>query len=213
MAMQVGDRKGAISAMNVTPLAGPGFSRLLFVGPLTYEPNRLAVEWLVREIMPRIRRDGVYDAELVVVGENRGIRIPRSDEPWIRFTGWVPDVTPFYTRATVAVTPLHSGGGTRLKVIEALARCVPLVSTSFGCHGFGLIEGVDLLVADEAPAFAAACVTLLTDEGVRERLITAGRTRYDGALTAEFTSRSVAELANDTLAKYAEAPSESPEPS
>lgn len=172
---------------------------LLFVGPLTYEPNRLAVEWLVAEVMPLIRERALPQCELVVVGDDRGVKMTRPDAPGVSFAGWVRDVGPYYERASVAVTPLHSGGGTRLKVIEALARCVPLVSTSFGCQGFDLVEGTEVLVADDPQAFAQACIDVIADDDLRARLVSAGRARYDAELTSETTSHNVHQLVDMIL--------------
>jgi glycosyltransferase involved in cell wall biosynthesis len=111
----------------------------------------------------------------------------------------VPDVGPYYQRATLAVTPLHSGGGTRLKVIEALARRTPLVSTSFGCQGFDLDHGTELLVADDPDAFARACVAVISDPALRERLVIAGRRRYETDLTSKTAAQAVAQVATSVL--------------
>jgi glycosyltransferase involved in cell wall biosynthesis len=171
---------------------------LLFVGLLSYQPNRLAVEWLAREIVPRVRAR-VPDAELVVVGRRDGVRVRGEHTAGVRVVGWVPDVTPYYERATVAVTPLHSGGGTRLKVIEALARRVPLVSTTFGCEGIELSHGEELVVADHPVEFAAACIELLGDPVRRARLAEAGRRRYERHLTSAASSAAVRAVAADAL--------------
>lgn len=168
--------------------------RLLFVGALTYEPNWLAVLWFVKEVLPMIRA-AIGSVEFVVVGDHDGVDVSGARAGDVTFAGWVPDTTDFYRSATVAVVPLHSGGGTRLKVIEALARSVPLVSTSFGCDGHDLIAGVDLLVADDAAAFGARCCELLTDDSLRARLVEAGRERYERNLTAAHTADAVHQLA------------------
>ena len=171
---------------------------LLFVGPLTYEPNRLAVEWLANEVLPRVRQR-LDDAELLVVGDCEGVSMRRLSREGVTFTGWVPDVGPYYARAGVAVTPVRSGGGTRLKVMEALARRVPLVSTSFGVEGIDLWPGRELLVADEDSAFADACVAALTDVPLREQLVTAGHERYIRDLSSHVAVRAVTTLAGSVL--------------
>lgn len=170
--------------------------RILFVGPMTYEPNRLAVDWLVKSVLPRVR--AALPVELVVVGEHGGVRTRGASQPGVTFTGHVADVGPHYAAATIAVTPLHSGGGTRIKVIEALARAVPLVSTSFGCMGHGLVPGRDLLVADDPASFADACVLLLEDEALRAEIATNGRRFYQDRLTATATIAAVASVARAT---------------
>jgi glycosyltransferase involved in cell wall biosynthesis len=172
--------------------------RLLFVGPLTYEPNRLAVEWLIDAVMPKIRAE-VPDAELAIVGDDSGVKMRGARHAGVIFAGHVPDVGPHYAAATVAVTPLHSGGGTRIKVIEALARSVPLVSTSFGCVGHDLVPGRDLLVANDATSFAEACVRLLDDERLRNQIAKNGRRVYDAGLTARSTVEAVAAVAREAV--------------
>jgi glycosyltransferase involved in cell wall biosynthesis len=181
-------------------------AQLLFVGPLTYEPNLFAAEWLVREILPRVR-ERVPGAGLTIVGEHEGVPLRRLQVDGVELAGWAPDVTPHYRAAGVAVTPLHSGGGTRLKVMEALARRVPLVSTSFGCEGLDLVSGRDLLVADDPVAFADACIAALTDVALRDRLSASGRERYVRDMSSTACSATVARLARDvTAAAAARAP-------
>ncbi len=179
-------------------IAPPSSNSLIFVGPLTYTPNRLAVKWLIRRVLPRLL-ERIPEAELLVVGDPAGLAVAHGEMRGVRFTGWVPDVTPFYRTAGVAVTPLHSGGGTRLKVVEALARRVPLVSTSFGCEGLGLLAGKEMLVADEPDEFAAACASILRDPQLRQSLVSAGWNRYLQSFTSDECSRTVAEVALSTI--------------
>ena len=154
------------------------------VGALAYEPNRLAVRWLARDIMPRVRAE-VPDAELVVVGDTRDVDLRELTGRGVSFAGHVPDVARYYDEAAVAVVPLNSGAGTRLKVLEALAHGVPLVSTSFGCRGHDLRAGVEALIADDAASFATACVAVLGDAQLAARLAANGARRF-----ADFSSQS-----------------------
>jgi glycosyltransferase involved in cell wall biosynthesis len=174
----------------------------LFVGPLTYEPNRLAVHWMVEKVLPRLR-DDLPGASFTVVGDDRDVRLPSVEGNGVVFTGHVDDVEPYYQRATVAVVPLHSGGGTRLKVIEALARGVPLVSTSFGIAGIDVDPGQDVLVADDPATFASTCRTVATHAPLRQRLVESGLQRYRERLMAAATSAAVRRLATDVLAARA----------
>jgi glycosyltransferase involved in cell wall biosynthesis len=173
----------------------------LFVGPLTYEPNRLAVHWMVEKVLPRLR-DDLPGASFTVVGEARDVRLPSGDGNGVVFTGYVDDVEPYYQQATVAVAPLHSGGGTRLKVIEALARGVPLVSTSFGIAGIDVSPGRDVLIADDPGTFASTCRAVATHAPLRQRLVEAGLERYRERLMATATSAAVQRLAMDALAAH-----------
>jgi glycosyltransferase involved in cell wall biosynthesis len=178
------------------PRSGP--PTLLFVGPLSYEPNRLAVDWLAFEMLPILRRT-VPDVRLVVIGDRTGVSDRLRRAAGVQLLGYVDDVGPHCATASVAVAPLHSGGGTRLKVIEALARAVPLVSTSFGCEGLGLTHEHELLVADEPASFAASCARLIRDPDLAKRLTETGRARYEAHLTAERSSEAVTRVAAKAL--------------
>jgi glycosyltransferase involved in cell wall biosynthesis len=137
--------------------------------------------------MPRIRA-AVPDVELVVVGDTREVNVRGLSGPGVSFAGHVPDVTTYYDQASVAVVPLNSGAGTRLKVLEALAHGVPLVSTSFGCRGHDLQPGRDALIADDAESFATACVEVLSDPRLAARLAANGAQRFAGFSSESTTS-------------------------
>jgi glycosyltransferase involved in cell wall biosynthesis len=171
---------------------------LLLVGPLSYEPNRLAAEWISFEVLPIVRRS-VPAARVVLVGYDDGASRALRSAPGVTLTGWVHDIGAYYATASVAVAPLLSGGGTRLKVMEALARSVPLVSTSVGCFGLGLTSGEELLIADDAESFAAACVSVIEDQELADRLVTTGRARFEAEHTARRSSATVAGLATRLL--------------
>jgi glycosyltransferase involved in cell wall biosynthesis len=175
-------------------LLAMGPPTLLFVGPLSYEPNRLAAEWLAFEMLPLLRQR-LPEVRLVVVGHNDGASEKLLNANGTTLAGYAHDLGSYYTAASVAVTPLHSGGGTRLKVIEALARSVPLVSTSFACLGLGLTHDKDVLIADDVAGFADACRSIIEDPALAKRLISAGLARYQEGLTAEDSSAAVATLA------------------
>lgn len=167
---------------------------LLFVGPLSYEPNRLAAEWLAFEVLPLVRR-ALPAARLVLVGYNDGASPRLRHAEGVTLTGYVHDLGPYYASAAVAVAPLQSGGGTRLKVMEALARSVPLVSTSMGCFGLDLTNDRELLIADGADHFADACVAIINHPALPARLTAAGLARFRERLTADASRASVAALA------------------
>ena len=171
---------------------------IVFVGPLSYEPNRLAAEWLVFEVLPLLRRHEPR-ARVCLVGYNHGISRRITRTAGVDLVGYVRDLGPYYARAAVAVAPLHSGGGTRLKVIEAMARSIPLVSTPLGCYGFDLRPGQELLVASDPQGFADACASIIRDPDLGRRLASAGLRRYRDCFTADAASKSVAALAAAVL--------------
>ena len=181
-------------------VTGDSAPSLLFVGPLTYEPNLLAVHWMIERVLPRLRAE-LPGIAFTVVGDDRGVR--NTDGDGVVYTGHVDDVQPYYERATVAVVPLHSGGGTRLKVIEAMARGVPLVSTTFGVEGLDVTPGHDVLIADDPATFARTCRAVVTDPELHGQLVQAGLERYRARLTAQATIAAVRLLAGEVLAETA----------
>jgi glycosyltransferase involved in cell wall biosynthesis len=126
---------------------------LLFVGALDYGPNVVAVRRLLDEVMPAVLRSRP-DALLQVVG--RGAGRVRDRRPWLQVHADVPDVAPFLAGASACVVPLTSGGGTRLKILEALAAGVPVVSTAVGAEGLRDLDGELLRVPAHGAAGGAA---------------------------------------------------------
>lgn len=151
---------------------------LLFVGGLGYLPNRDAVEWCAREILPAVRAAGRPAAVLRVVG-----RVPREVKrrvghlPGLELAGSVDTLGSEYREAALCVVPLRAGGGTRIKLLEALAHGRAVVSTSLGAEGLDLDPGKELLVADSAGAFARACVRVLEERDLARDLAHRGRAR------------------------------------
>ena len=135
---------------------------VVFTGAMDWLPNEDGMEYFVAEVFPRVRA-AVPDATLTIVGRNPTSRVRALAEaqPGITVTGGVPDVRPYLERAAVFVVPLRVGGGTRLKIYEALAMAKPVVSTTIGAEGLPLDDGEELLLADDAETFAASVVRLL----------------------------------------------------
>jgi len=148
---------------------------LVFSGKMSYHSNVAAVLYLVREIMPRIweQRPAV---KLIVVGKDPPgeVRALAADER-ITVTGYVKDLRPYLARATVAVCPMRYGVGIQNKVLEALAMATPVVATPQACGALQAKDGRDLLIAAQAPAFAADVLRLLQDEALRRELARNGR--------------------------------------
>lgn len=152
--------------------AGPG---LVFTGKMDFRPNVDAVLWFARHVLPLIRRE-VADAHFWVVGQDPHPRLcPLAGDPAITLTGRVADVRPYIAGAAVYVIPLRIGGGTRLKVLEAMAMRKAIISTTLGCEGFDVAPGQELVIADAPGEFAAAVLALLRDPERRERLGRAAR--------------------------------------
>ena len=144
--------------------------RLIFVGHLRYPPNVDAVRFLANRILPALRAR-IPEARLTVVGDGvPGVLGEFAGRNDIELVGRVPCPLPYYQDAHVAVVPLRAGGGTRLKILEAMALGRPVVSTSLGCEGLAVEHGKHLLIADRADDFAAAVARLLSDRALATRL-------------------------------------------
>lgn len=146
----------------------------LMVGLLTYAPNRDAAGFFARRVLPIVRAE-IPEAEFRVIGRYDG----PSDiggygkAPGVVVTGEVPDLRDELMTATVAVVPIRFGGGTRIKILEAFAWRIPVVSTSVGAEGLAVAHGKHLLIADTPGAFAQACLRLVIDEELRSRMTSA----------------------------------------
>jgi glycosyltransferase involved in cell wall biosynthesis len=147
---------------------------LVFVGSMDWLPNIDAIRFFVADVLPLIRR-ARPNCSLAVVGRLPGPEITAfaANDPNILVTGTVKDVRPYLWGSTVSVVPLRIGGGTRLKIYEAIAAKVPVVSTTIGAEGLDVTAPTHIRLADTAEAFAAECVALLDGEAERMRLAAA----------------------------------------
>jgi glycosyltransferase involved in cell wall biosynthesis len=142
---------------------------VMFLGSMDWEANIDAVEHFCRTMWPAIRA-AVPDARFLIVGRNPHPRVLSLASDSVEVTGTVPSVVEYLARASVVVVPLRIGGGTRLKIFEAMAAGRAVVSTSIGAEGLDVTSGRDLLLADDDTAFAGAVVELLRD-GDRRRAL------------------------------------------
>jgi glycosyltransferase involved in cell wall biosynthesis len=148
--------------------------RVLFTGTMTFPPNELAADWVAREVMPLVRTE-IPGASLEIVGRNPGAATwSLAKLPGVSVHGSVPEMKPFFAHASVCVLPMLEGGGTRLKLAEALAAERAVVSTTNGATGVAVENGRDVLIADDARDFAAAIVLLLRDDELRAKIASAG---------------------------------------
>jgi len=185
---------GADAADLARPRAVASPPRLIYAGAVTYAPNLEAVTWFLAEVMPRVRAVRP-DVGLWVTGDMGDVtpdRFPSRDH--VRLTGRLPDVKDAISGSAVAVVPLLSGGGTRLKVLEALALGTPVVSTRKGAEGLAVVEGEELLLGDSPQAFADAVLRVLGDEALAARLSSAGRARVSSTYTWHAIGREFLEL-------------------
>jgi glycosyltransferase involved in cell wall biosynthesis len=158
-------------------------SNVLFFGTLNYGPNRDGIIDFCENVWPAVHTSR-SDATLEIVGINppRDV-LDLGKLPGVKVTGFVPDIRHKLWSATISVVPLHWGGGTRLKILEALAAGCPTISTSMGAEGLGLRNQEEIVIADTHYQFAQGVVDLLANPGNRAMLSVAGRravtSKYD----------------------------------
>jgi glycosyltransferase involved in cell wall biosynthesis len=154
--------------------AAPAPNTLIYNGSLTYAPNLDAVQYFVRDIFPLVLCERPA-ARLFVTGRTDGVpadQLPRHDN--LVYTGYVDDIRQSVAGSWLAAVPLRRGGGTRLKILESMALRTPVVCTSKGAEGLGLVNGVDALIADDPQTFARHVITVLSDIKVRMALAERG---------------------------------------
>jgi glycosyltransferase involved in cell wall biosynthesis len=173
--------------------------QLIFVGTFGYFPNCDAALFLCREVLPALRRltDRRIRIDLVGSGCTRAMA-GLAGWPEVRLHDFVEDLAPLYAAADVAVVPVRAGGGTRIKILEAIAHRVPVVTTPLGAEGIEAADGVHLLLTANAEAFARACLRLKDTPELSDRLAAQAAdllaacytpARVDAALAGAYANR------------------------
>lgn len=160
-----------------TPSASePAERSLVFVGGMNWYPNRDAVLHLRREIWPMLTRE-VPDISLTIVGAHppEEVMALAREDGRVTVTGFVDDVRPYLQRAMIYICPMRDGGGTRLKILDALATGKPIVSTTIGCEGIRVEPGTHALLADTPSDFVGQIRRLLDNDLLRQKLATESR--------------------------------------
>ncbi|MGI8958659.1 MAG: glycosyltransferase [Bryobacteraceae bacterium] len=148
----------------------PMVADLIFTGSMDWLPNIDAAQFFITEVLPYVRKERP-DCRVIIAGRRppSAIQELAKHNSGVVVTGTVPDVRPYLWGSTVSVVPLRIGGGTRLKIFEAMAARVPVVSTSIGAEGLPLKDGKHIAIADSPEPFARCCLDLLADADLRRR--------------------------------------------
>jgi polysaccharide biosynthesis protein PslH len=186
------------------PAIRPQPNSLIYTGAVTYQANFDAVDYFIREVLPLVRQR-LPDAQFTVTGRPGDVDIQAlAAQPGVSFSGYLPSVADAVRQSWSLVAPLRVGGGTRLKILEAMALGTPVVSTSKGVEGLDVRAGEHLLLADTPQDFADAVCRLLGDPALRERLSTAGRAlvmaQYDWGIIGRQLSDLVTNVTHSTMA-------------
>ena len=184
----------------VAPPAQADPPKIVFTGSMDWEPNIDAVNYFSEQILPRVRSE-FPRAVFQIVGRNPHFKVKRLASDSVQVTGTVPSVDEYLRDATVVIVPLRIGGGTRLKIFEAMAMGKAMVSTSIGAEGLEVQSGRDLILADSPSAFADAILLLVRDQSLRRSYEQAA-----AKLAAQFDWSRIAEkfagVLQDTVHKF-----------
>ena len=197
----------AVDARGAPPVArAEAPLTILSMATMFWPPNIDGVLWFAREVYPLVRR-AVPAARFAVVGARPPASVRRlaQDDPSIAVTGYVEDPRPFLEQAAALIVPVRAGGGMRVKILEALARGLPVVSTTIGYEGIALSPGEHLLVGDTPEAFAQALIRLLRDPAIGGRLAAAGPRVAEGVYDWRVVNRRVDAVYPEALARGAPA--------
>ena len=177
------------------PEARQSTTDLAFLGSMDWRPNIDGVRWFAADILPLIRRR-LPECSLTIVGRFPSAEILRLAEadPRIHVTGTVPDVRPYLWESAVSIVPLRVGGGTRLKIYEAMAARVPVVSTGVGAEGLDVRDAENIALADSPGAFAERCLALLGDAEARRKQAQAAWEMVSACYSWEVVARKFEQL-------------------
>lgn len=171
--------------------------RIGFIGTFEWEPNRDGVEWFLRDVWPAVKRQ-LPSIQLRVVGRNTGYLSTLG--PSVAGLGWVEDPGEEIATWSAMIVPIRFGAGTRVKMAEGFARKCPIIATTTGAFGFGVRDGEECLLADEACNFASACVRLVRDAVLGKSLAERAHQRFLREWTWDAQEEKVRAVIDECLA-------------
>ena len=172
-----------------------GSRTILFVGTLGYAPNCDGLMWFYARVFRRLQRAFAYRLRLIIVGRQTPPALERlGRQRGIELWEDASDIARFYSAADLAIVPLRAGGGTRIKILEAATHGVPIVTTSLGAEGTSFQNGADMLVADNAEAFLAACLRLLREQSLAQRVARQARAKANRDYSRGYWQLRIADL-------------------
>ena len=172
---------------------------LLITGTLNYHPNIASVHYFVRDVLPLVQQR-FPDIQLHLVGANPDKSIQALTNDTIKITGFVPSITDYLRRSTIALAPVIYGSGIQIKVLEAFLTATPLVATSVAVRGLDVQHEREVLIADTPADFANAVVRLLTDPALRTRIGEAGRSYVEHNHDLRMTTARLVEIYQQVIA-------------
>jgi polysaccharide biosynthesis protein PslH len=192
-------RPGAPGPASAAEAGQTAENDIVFTGSMDWLPNVDGITWFANDILPLVQRE--VPVRVWVVGRKplAAVSALASKNAAITVTGTVDDVRPYMARSKVYMVPLRIGGGTRMKIYEAMAMAMPVVSTSIGAEGLPVHDGKDVVLADDAPSFARSIVQLLGDPQRRRALGAAGRRLTTENFSWDVVARRFAEICESVV--------------
>jgi glycosyltransferase involved in cell wall biosynthesis len=193
-------KKEEVSPITVIPISvntqqirsiqrNPDSTNIVTLGTLHYPPNADGIRWFIEEAFPLIRKK-IPDVTLTIIGKNPPkdfLRLAADPNAGVVVTGFVPKLEPYFKEAALTVIPVRAGGGMRVRILEAFAYAMPIVTTTVGLEGIKAQPGKDILVEDDPEAFARAVIRLLNNKELQNQLAANGRRlvemKYDWQVT------------------------------
>ncbi|MGH6712396.1 MAG: glycosyltransferase, partial [Bradyrhizobium sp.] len=176
----------------------PDGRTVVFFGLMSYMPNIDGVTHFIQDIWPRIAAANA-DARCRMIGGSPPPQLLALAGPRVEFTGFVPDLRPYLAAAAAVVVPLRLGGGTRLKIVEAMAMNKAMVSTTLGAEGIDAVPGRDILIEDQPDAFADAVSRLLTEPELAARIGNSARQLSEARYAWSAAARALEAFYRQTL--------------
>lgn len=166
---------------------------LMFIGGFDHTPNEDGIVWFVESILPLIRQK-VPNIYLTIVGSRPSERVKGLASADIKVTGFVEDVRPFFAEAKIFICPLRYGAGVKGKVGQSMAYGLPVVMTSIGAEGMGVIDGQSALIADDEHAFAEKVISLIQDKALWNTLVQGGMDLIENRFSPQVVRKALVEL-------------------
>ncbi len=168
----------AVDTQKLQPIKrDPGSKNIVTLGTLHYPPNADGIRWFFNEVFPLIRQR-IPNATLTIIGKNPPqdfLDLAEREPDAVKLTGYVPELVPYLEQGALMVVPVRAGGGMRVRILEAFAYAMPVVTTTIGLEGIHAELEKDVLVADAAGDFANRVSDLLENVSLQEKLSVNGR--------------------------------------
>jgi glycosyltransferase involved in cell wall biosynthesis len=181
----------------------PEKPQLVFTGSMDWLPNEDAISWFAEEILPKIQQQ-IPEATAVIVGRNPSPKIQRllKDNSSVTLTGWVEDTRPYISEGAVFIVPIRVGGGTRMKIYEAMAMGKAIVSTTIGAEGLPITHNENIVIADDAETFAQDCIRLIREKEERDRIGDNARQYVYEHFRWDVVARVFSDVCEDVIEKH-----------